>query len=317
MKRRFKLTNSGVGEMRHFPLKINTWTRFQKRARLRFVVFRGERPIRVFLGAFALASTQWFRSNCVEEDKMKQASSGRFVATLSLLASVFALSASTAYATVIVGDLKITGVGAVAVTPTVIDFQPTVDPAGDGKGSTNGPANIVASSTGSFAGLVGTVANLRDISTTVVPVGGPTVYTDFITFASQPTWHITLTELQAGVFTPGACLLAPAAGQTCSIPGEPFNFMNTSATSSTVSASFLGIATDTATGEQTNVRGVLGATFSNLNFQQILAQGVSGPPVVTSFSGTITAVPEPSSASMMLIGALLVAGMVVGKRLAG
>jgi len=258
---------------------------------------------------------------------MKQQLVYRLSATLSVIAAALASSIPAANATVITGNLHITGAGQVAISRTpppgnvgIIDFQSDsvlpghdVNPAGDGTGR----ANIVSGSTGAFAGLaLGEKLVMRDINTTAVPVGVTGLnYTDFLTFADQPDWSVTLTDLRAGIFNPIGCLGAAAPGQTCSLPGAPFNFINTGTNSSVVSAVFDGIAidaTDPSNPTRTNVTGTFEATFSNLNFQQLLAGGA----VTTSYSATITAVPEPSTATM-LIGALLVAGMVAGRRLVG
>lgn len=246
----------------------------------------------------------------------------RIVFPTLILAGAVAVPGSYAYATLLTGNLAVNGAGAVAVnsdgTNYVIDFEPPVDPAGNGTGT----VNIVGGSTGSFAGLVGTQATMRDLNSTDVPVGASVNYQNFVTFSdpSASQWTITLTKLLPGVFSSGSCFSAPAAGQTCTVnlPGvSDFNWANTSASSSTVSATFSGLATDKATGQTTAVHGTIGATFSDLSYQQVLANAIAGNTIVTSYSGTITAVPEPASASLMLVGGLLAVGMAVSRRLQG
>ena len=236
------------------------------------------------------------------------------------VAAVLTASTGSAFATLLTGNLAVNGAGAVGVssdgTSYVIDFQEPVNINGDGTGG----VNIVGGSTGAFAALIGTQATLRDLNSTAVPVGAAVNYTDFLTFSAPAAsqWTITLTKLLPGVFTATNCFSAPAAGQTCTVglPGvSDFNWANTSSHSSTVSATFEGLATDKATGETTQVLGTLGATFSDRSYQQVLTEAVAGSTITTSYSGTITAVPEPATTSMMLLGGLLAAGAMVTRRM--
>ena len=250
---------------------------------------------------------------------MKQPLVGRFFACLSLLAGLLAFSAPAANATVIVGTLNITGAGTVAISngpnpgDGIIDFRtdPGLDVDLDGKGT--GRANIVSGNTGVFAGLaLGQKLTMRDLNNADVPINAPNQnFLNFITFDDQPSWSVTLTELRGGIFNPAGCLGPVTAGQSCSFPGAPFNFINTTTHSSVVSATFTGIATDGVSSSQ--VEGTFEATFSNRTFQDLINASALGP-VVTSYSATISAVPEPASASMMLIGGLLVAGGIVARR---
>jgi hypothetical protein len=243
---------------------------------------------------------------------------GKYFASLSIIAAALAFSVPAANATLITGNLKVTGVGQVAISTGLIDFQPT------GSDPATGLARVVEGSSGSFASLVGSTVDLHDITTATVQTGQPNQDFTFVTAFAGHNWTIKLDQLDEGVFaaSPGNCPALPAAaGQVCtpSIGGvkNPFSFINTSSNSSTVSVTFTGRAIDNDNPlDVTAVRGVVGATFSQDNFQSLLAQAAAGATITTSYSGTITAVPEPSTATM-LIGALLVAGMVAGRRLVG
>lgn len=246
----------------------------------------------------------------------------RFRTPLLVSAAGLLLSAPSLFATLIQGTLAITGSGPVAVNGNAIDFQPPVNPLGDGAGG----FSIIGmgSSTGSFAGLAGTSGTVRDLSRTVVPVGSPTTFSNFITFTapSASTWTITLTQLLPGVYGAGDCLSGPAGGQNCTPPqpgGSPFNLTNTTASTSTASFTFSGTATDTATGETSNVIGLFSTTFSNLNLQQIVGAIASGQTILTSWSATITAVPspvipEPGTLSLMAMGGILMVGSILSRK---
>ena len=245
---------------------------------------------------------------------------GKYFASPFIIAAALAFSVPAANATLITGNLKVAGVGQVAISSGLIDFQPT----GVGGGAT-GLARVVEGSTGSFASLVGSTVDLHDITNAAVPTGQPNQDFTFVTAFAGHNWTIKLDQMDEGVFAanPANCPGLPAAaGQVCTPsigPVEnPFSFVNTSANSSTVSVTFTGRAIDNDNPQDvTTVRGVVGATFSEDNFQSLLAQAATGTTITTSYSGTITAVPEPSSAAMTLIGALLVAGVVAGRRLVG
>jgi hypothetical protein len=244
----------------------------------------------------------------------------RVVVPTIIAAACLTAPGSDAHATLLVGNLAIAGSGSVAVksdgTDYVIDFQPPIN--ADGKGT--GGVIIVGGSTGSFAGLVGTQATIKDLNSGDVPVGVPVSVPDFLTFSapSASQWTITLTKLLTGSYGSADCLAAPAAGQNCTVglPGvKEFNWSNVTDHSSTVSASFEGIARDKVTGEVSKINGTLGATFSDRPFQTILTQAIAGATIETSYSGTITAVPEPATSSLMLLGGLVVAGAMVRRRM--
>lgn len=225
-----------------------------------------------------------------------------------------------AFATPITGTLNVTGVGPTNVTSTAIDFTTPVNPFGDGFGL----FNITGGSTGSFVPLAGTQASIRDLNAGVVPTGINVNYTNFVTFAAQPTWSITLLQLLPGVFSSAQCSSPAAAGQSCT-PGSssPFNLINTSSSSSILTFSFIGSAVDSTTpGLPTDVQGVFTIPYSNLSYQQLLAAVSDGGTVGGSISASITAtspsaVPEPGTLSTALLGGLLIAASLVKRRFVG
>lgn len=245
------------------------------------------------------------------------------------LAALF-IAPAIVMAAPITGNLALSGhtTEVIAVNGTFIDFDftgsvsgtPPIATSGTVDGSGSGQFDVGAASTGSFSALAGTVVNVHDLSLIQQPVGtfvGPGLpLTNFITFAAQPTWSISLTELLPGSFGTGGCGGAPAVGQTCTPTGSPFNLSNLTGNQVQVSFTFLGNAND-GLGNITNVSGTFGATFSNTNLQAILAALSAGNAVVSTGSGTVFAasgVPEPGSISMMLLGSMLITSSVLYRR---
>jgi len=181
--------------------------------------------------------------------------------------------------------------------------------------------DIGASSTGSFSGLGGTQTTIHDLDNTLEPtgslVGTSLPLAHFITFAAQPLWDITLTEVLPGIFSTAGCN-STAVGATCSPTGSPFNLTNIAGNQVSASFSYLGIASDGA-GNLTNVSGSFQTTFSNTTIQAIITALLAGQAVVTTGSGTLaatlTAVPEPGSITMAFIGgALLMVSAITRRR---
>jgi hypothetical protein len=234
---------------------------------------------------------------------------------LLLLLCGLVVFAPGSYAIPLDGTVLVNGVGPVIVSATVIDFTPPVNPTGNG----NGLFDIVAGSSGVFAALVGTQASVRDLNAGVVPAGVNVNYTNFVTFAAQPTWSITLTQLLVGIHSSAQCALPAAAGQVCTpFAGSPFNLVNNTSTSSTVSFTFIGTAVDSTTPSITStVQGVFTSQFSNMNYQQILtAVSAPGGTVTNSNSASISlsSIPEPGTLSTALFGGLLIAGSIIARQ---
>ena len=203
-------------------------------------------------------------------------------------------------------DFDFSGTASTGFPPVVTSG--TVDGTGD-----TGLFDVTAASNGSFGGaLVGTTTTVHDLSATMQPTGstsGPGLpLTSFITFTAQPGWNISLTEVLAGS-DDHTCNGTVA---TCTPAGSPFNLQNESGNQVLVGFAFLGTATD-GSGNLSNVAGTFSTTFSDTNYQAILADLSAGESVVSSASATIgvtpiTTTPEPASIYMLLLGsALLIA----------
>jgi len=236
-----------------------------------------------------------------------------------VILSTIAVFASSAYAAPITGTLALSGTGTtvIAVNGTRIDFNftggvsntfPPIATSGTVTGNNaDASYDIGASSTGSFAPLIGTTTTVHDLDITLEPTGAPVTLAHFITFAAQPLWDITLTEILPGVFGTAGCG-STAAGATCSPTGSPFNLTNQAGNQVTASFAYMGIALD-GLGNTTNVAGSFQTTFSGTTIAAIIAALSAGQAIVTTGSGTlaatISAVPEPGSTSMALIGGAL------------
>ena len=234
-----------------------------------------------------------------------------------------------ASASTIVGNLALSSSGSqvIAVDDHIIDFNfggavssgfpPTSSDPLNPNGS--GLFDVGLASTGSFAGIGGTVT-VHNLDSTQQPTGqtsGPGLpLSNFITFSARPTWSITLTQILPGVFSSVDCSATPAVGQTCSPPNSPFNLSNIGGDQVNVNFAFEGIAND-GLGNLSNISGTFGTTFSNTSLQAVLAAIQAGDAVVTTASGTLAAVatpvPEPGSASSILLGCSLIGLAALGR----
>ena len=207
------------------------------------------------------------------------------------------------------GTLNIAG--SVEISFGSIDFYPV--------GGGSGTVSIFAPETGVFGGLTGTTGTILDLNNTTEPVGGTVSVPDFMTFAAAPNLSITLTELAAGTFPAGQCATLPAkAGQTCTVPGTPYDLTNQTATSSTASFTVSGYLLDTNNpGVETLYTGIFTTQFENMNYQQVIKAIDTGGKVDASYSASFVstvATPEPASMLTMLSGGLLLIGVgVFGK----
>lgn len=247
-------------------------------------------------------------------------------------------------------SLSINETGAVAVNLQYVDFgytgtpnaptvgQPTTASECPGiacttavNGSGVGVFSISGfSSSGTFFGLTGN-ADVEDLCRTgpgpcanPVAVGVNTSIPNFVTFTTQPTWSVTLTQVQAGDFTSTACSETPGtgvAGETCTplVPGgSQFDLTNNGTpgqkpTGVTISFTFLGTIQDSATpGSQKPIQGTFSTNFSGTDLQTIIADIAAGDAIVSGANATLVVnaanpVPEPATASFLVIGGGLLA----------
>lgn len=127
--------------------------------------------------------------------------------------------------------------------------------------------------------------------------------TTFITFDVDPSvGTLDINQIVPGIYSDSACTTLPAAaGQHCTPAGSPFNFTNNSPTSSTASFTFKGVTTD---GDPWTA--LFTSQFVTESYQDVLAGLASSGSVTASYSAaevTVSSVPEPSSTSMLGIGA--------------
>ena len=250
--------------------------------------------------------------------------------TLVAPMAILVASPFVGFAAPLTGNLSLStnGTQVVAVGGTVIDFgySGPVTPGFPTTTSTPlavntaGIFDIGAASTGSFAALTGTTISVKDLSAVLQPTGslvGPGLpLVNFITFAAQPGWSITLTQVLNGVFGSAGCTSGQGSGDTCTPAGSPFNLINLAGNQVNVSFAFLGTASD-GQGNVSSISGTFGTTFSNTTLQAIYQQIQAGNAVVSTASGTIAAsftpVPEPGSASTLILGAALLGLGAIGR----
>jgi PEP-CTERM motif len=218
------------------------------------------------------------------------------VARLVVCAAVLMLPLSSVQAAPIAGKLEI---GALTMTmdpgPT-LNFFPFSEPQGN--------FDVTPGSTGDFAALIGTGGEIENF----VVVPGPTSVPTFLTFIGAPALTFTLTSIDPGAFGSADCSASPAAGQTCTPPGGAGNWTNTSLTTGTASFVLHGTVSDGSGDPASAFTGVIDATFSGINFQEIFARLAAGETAVgVSGSGSFVVTPTPQAvpepASLLLVGA--------------
>jgi hypothetical protein len=195
----------------------------------------------------------------------------RTVGAAILLLAVLTVFPAFAGAPTITGKLSIRGtLRLTGSAPTIVDFLP----AGGGSGTF-----LVDpfTQTGSFVPFAGTTGSVKDLSS----ASGSVTLTNFLTLAANPSTSFTLTSVDAGIFGAAPCAAPPATGQTCTLPGNAFNLMNTGV-GSTLSFTLRGNALN---GPSTSpFVGTVTTQFSGLPYQSVLATLATGGSVDAAYS---------------------------------
>jgi hypothetical protein len=241
----------------------------------------------------------------------------------SVVAATLGLFSICAEATPITG--LVTTDGSAVVNLTQILFS-----------STTGVSGVFAvgiPDTGSFSGLAGddgTITNLTNNSTNTGPNPVGVAFNDpnWMVFSGPPTNADISFDLQfinPGDFTSTACTaLVPLAGQTCTLPGSPFDLTNegpvvggSTITAVGITFSVSGTAVNTLTGETShftsgfgNSGQVLDATSGAVltTLQQVVSSIEAGHSVTSGYqdgtSAVASGVPEPSTVVFASLGGL-------------
>jgi len=229
-------------------------------------------------------------------------STSKFVKTL--IGAAVALGAVAAVqAAPIIGTANLT-FGQVSVTLGEVDWNPPLNPGVDavytyGQFQTFGPANTGSFAAGPMAGLTnGLVQDLsaNPADANFAPVGlQPVVNPNFLSFAAQPGWQFSMTNLSGGTFPS-----TPYSLTEVSVAGVP-------AVSATIAVT--GLACDTggdnvcdATDSVTNWSGVFSAQYTRTTIAELQAILLGGGALPNNtWSGTIeaSAIPEPTTLALV------------------
>lgn len=212
-----------------------------------------------------------------------------------------------------------------ALIEGVFNFRGTIQVTSDGAFDFlplgGGQGNTVLGTLGfteDFVGAEGTTGTLSDLN---APAPGPVNIPNFISLAARPSYAFTASGINAGIFGSGSCGTFPAAGgQTCTIPGGAVNFTNLTSGSSQASITMVGTVSDGSGDDPSDFYAIITATFSNLNYQTVLANIQAKIPMETSFAASVVVTPPtpgpvvPEPASMMAVGCGLAALGILGRR---
>jgi hypothetical protein len=196
--------------------------------------------------------------------------------------------------------------GTITVTTTTITWTLN-DPPFPADKATIGPGD-----TGDFASLGGTTVTIHDLNNAIEPVGVTFPSQPFISFDAGPSLPtLNVNFIFGGIYNATQCGTLPAAvGQTCTLPGSPFNFVNNppgppQGPQATASFVFMGVTSDGLE----NWQGNFTSQFT-VPYQTVLASLAANGSVSNTYSATFTLSPVsviPETGTLGMLGLGLVA----------
>jgi hypothetical protein len=172
------------------------------------------------------------------------------------------------------------------------------------------PLIVVPPNSGVFLPVPpGSPASMATMNYPTQPVGTAFSQPNWLQLLLVPTLSFTATNIDAGAYSPVACMAPPAPGQTCTpfAPGtylSAMNFTNTSLTTSTLSFDVRGTMLNQITNTTSDFTAVFTAQFTG-PYQAFIPLMQQGLP--TSMSVVINTTPQeqppavPEPASLMLL----------------
>jgi hypothetical protein len=238
------------------------------------------------------------------------------LATAAVLGCGLFLSMQTASATPVNGT-EVLG-GTFTIGPTFLNFCAAPGPCA----AAPGPWNAPATGTGDLINYTGN-GLITNLSSGVEPIGTllPGHGIPFVVFTpgaavgggSNPTpvtIEFFISEVFAGVGDPTCSSL------TCTPPGSPVTFLNTSGGGSSATVSATGFAENLTTGEFDPLNIIFTSQF-NVPYSTVLfAESQVGGSITNTYSASFSAssIPEPSTMQMMGAGIGLVLFAVARRR---
>ena len=237
------------------------------------------------------------------------------VGRLAWLSAALVLISACASASPIFGQFGVSGPGVLVFNnagSNFLQFCTFANATGAGclpPVTATGDFGVSGPGTNSFSVLttadVGTVKNTSDHTGnppfSFLPTGVSTTLNNYLTIASKPTWNF-----QANLLLPAACPGGNTASQVCIGPFQ----LNQNNVNVNVFMNVLGTLINTADNTTSTLNISFSATYNNTTIQQVIQQAQSATGAFNpSWAATISAsaIPEPSTSSMLIGGGCLLA----------